>query len=188
MRRLLAPFLLLFLVAACTPGEPFAVFEARTDLVRAADLAAGRLSQQLHQQGQATKPIRLRRLEAVAGAPETPLSEILLEQVAASLARRGHTIDRSGSLSIPDLLFQGAHQPRDLTLRGEAVRLELGGSYAAAQERVFISLYVDDVATRHLVAAHDFEISQDKDVRALLVSPQAQRYKRDLAGNYYRLP
>lgn len=188
MRRLLAPLLPLLLLAtlaACTPGQPFAAFQPRTDLVRLADTAAGRLSAQLQEEGRAAATIRLGRLEPVAGGSETPLSEMLMEQVAAGLVRRGHVIDRSLAPSLPELLFQGPQRPRELTLRGVAPTLDLGGTYAAGRDRVFVSLRVADSAEQRLLAADDFDLRQDADVRALLVNPDPAGYRRDLAGNYY---
>jgi len=188
MRRLLAPLLPLLLLAslaACTPGKPFAAFQPRTDLVRLADGAAGRLSAQLQEEGRAAATIRLGRLEPVSGASETPLSEMLMEQVAAALVRRGHAIDRNPAPSLPELLFQGPQRPRELTLRGVAPTLDLGGSYAVGSERVFVSLRVADSGEQRLLAADDFDLRQDDDVRALLVTPDPGLYRRDLAGNYY---
>lgn len=188
MRRLLAPLLpllLLSLLAACTPGQPFAAFQPRTDLVRLADGAADRLSAQLQEEGRAGATIRLGRLEPVAGAAATPLSEMLLEQVAAALVRRGHVIDRRPAPSLQDLLFEGPQRPRELTLRGIAPTLDLGGSYAVGSDRVFVSLRVADSGEQRLLAADDFDLRQDADVRALLVNPDPGGYRRDLAGNYY---
>lgn len=184
MRPLLAPLLLLLALAGCTPGKPFEAFTPRTDLVREADAAAGRLSKQLTESGRGGAAIRLGRLETVGDAEVTPLSELMLEQVATGLARRGHPIDRSLAPSLPELLFQAPQPPRELTLRAVAPSLDLAGSYAVGQDRVFVSLRVADASERRLLAADDFDLRQDGNVRALLAGPQPD-YRRDLAGNYY---
>lgn len=103
-----------------------------------------------------------------------PLGRSLAEQYSGQLARQGFTVLE---LKLRDSVFIRestgelllSREVQDIARQHQA-RLLLVGTYTAAQQFTFVNLKMLDATNGQILAAHDYALPNDADVRRLLVA------------------
>ena len=182
-RALLTAAAASLMLTACTvrrlPSYGSASYDsvARSELITASYRAADALLAQAGRQLSPQHPVIVATLVNINALEESsPLGRLISEQVGARLAQQGH---RVVELKIRQKLYMKrdegelmlTREIRDIARQQDAQALVIG-TYTEGADRVFINLKLTQIETNIALAAVDYALPLDMNVRSLLRRPQ----------------
>jgi TolB-like protein len=183
MRRLFPFLLMLLMLSACAPRQksyrPASYSSvAESELIAASYRAADALASQAGETLSSQHPVIIATLVNINALEESsPLGRLISEQLGARLTQQGYRVIE---LKIRQKLYMKRHEGelmltreiRDIAQQHNAQALIIG-TYTEGADRVFINLKLTQVETNIALAAVDYALPLDMNIRALLYRPAA---------------
>ncbi|MDR0673967.1 MAG: hypothetical protein LBF93_10035 [Zoogloeaceae bacterium] len=183
MRRLFFFLLTATLLFGCAPRQksyrPLSYdAAAQNELIAASYRAVDTLIAQAGESLSPQHPLIIATLVNINALEESsPLGRLVSEQLGARLAQRGYKV---AELKIRQKLYMKRHEGelmltreiRDIAQQHDAQALVIG-TYAEGADRVFINLKLTQIESNIALAAVDYALPLDMNIRALLYRPAA---------------
>jgi TolB-like protein len=178
MRRLFSLLLIVLMLSACAPRQnsyrPASYSSvAQSELIAASYQAADALITQAGESLSSRHPVIVATLVNINALEESsPLGRLISEQLGARLAQQGYKVIE---LKIRQKLYMKRHEGelmltreiRDIAQQHNAQALIIG-TYTEGADRVFINLKLTQIESNIALAAVDYALPLDMNIRALL--------------------
>ncbi|MDR1349325.1 MAG: hypothetical protein LBJ59_00835 [Zoogloeaceae bacterium] len=181
MRRFFLLLLIASMFSACAPRQksyrPVSYNSvAQSELIAASYHAADALITQAGESLSPQHPVIIATLVNINALEESsPLGRLISEQLGARLAQQGHKVVE---LKVRQKLYMKRHEGelmltreiRDIAQQHNAQALIIG-TYTEGADRVYINLKLTQIETNIALAAVDYALPLDMNIRALLYRP-----------------
>ncbi|MDR2364958.1 MAG: hypothetical protein LBD68_03770 [Zoogloeaceae bacterium] len=183
MRRFFPLLLIVLMFAACASRQqsyPSVSYSsvAQSELIAASYQSADTLMRQAGESLSPRHPIIVATLVNLNALEESsPLGRLISEQLGARFAQQGYKVIE---LKIRQKLYMKRHEGemmltreiRDIAQQHDAQALVIG-TYTEGADRVFINLKLTQIENNIALAAVDYALPLDMNIRALLYRPAA---------------